>query len=175
MKTPKVGTTAGFVLVLLFSASAANQGSIPLAKDRLTVVDANGKFVGNVIDVDVFLPGVAFTVDRTQLVLHVQVNRFQGNEFGLYFESTDCSGSPFFPDVSFVGPIPHILVWNNVVYVLDSTALPPPRTITARSILFVDAESPFCQEIDPSELTNAGQAGILIDLGRHFQPPFRLR
>ena len=103
----------------------------------LSVFDANGKRVGNVLGFFGANAIIAFRVDGEVVILGLNhaifesVNQFAERRSDLYFESANCTGTPFSPAGS---PNPALAPFH----ILDGTKLyafdGPPRTIIVRSL-----------------------------------------
>ncbi len=166
------------VLLLVFSFSTAYGQSQIQPKANLAVFDANGQRVAPVYDTTSSLliggePVIALEVDRVLLVLTVLKTHFIGRQAALAFETSDCSGTPFMETGPVTDPlIPGNLVWNNRAYVLQPGE--PARTITLRSVVWVEPDIAECLPQEPYEITLA-PAYQLIDLNQHYVPPFVLK
>ena len=94
-----------FVCALLFTTSLTRAEQPPQSVEKLTVVDSNGKTVGNVLGfgaafgASVIHAMVAFRVDSGPIVLGVGPQGFvdigPGNALGLYFTTLDCTGDGY--------------------------------------------------------------------------------
>ena len=170
-----------------------SQGSVQPVQG-LAIFDATSRRIGNVIAVSTPtvggepLPIIALRVDTSLFTLAVSTATSDaGPQFfgashvlgtdslqGVYFESANCSGTPFAPvdllDLRSPTLVPQNLVSHNRLYLLDGTE----RTILARSVLG-DDPSNSCAELDPAQELTATPIRFLIDLGARFQPPFTLR
>ena len=151
----------------------------------LTVFDAKGKRVGNVLgftlDTGGFWGGaatVALRVGGELVILYVTPDGFTGSEHGftknmnpLYFESSGCTGAASMNPQT-VNPAlapPHIL-HGTKLYAFDG----PPRTVIVGSLGYSDIRDNPCQPVNPHEIL-AQPLRFLIDLGTQFQPPFTMK
>ena len=99
--------------MLLFATLTTHAQNAIQPVQALTVVDANGKQVGNVLGIGgdgnqtpVFNV-VAFKAHKNLLTLGVVANGFIGTDSQLFFTSFDCSGSPSFSVTgTFPAPFP---------------------------------------------------------------------
>ncbi len=143
---------------------------------RLEVVDANGKLVGEVIDF--FFeehPLVAFKKEGKLFMVAVSpsAQTFFGYGAGgaLYYESTDCSGAPF------VYPFPFLILPTVVnppgmtVYVPDTSAT--PQEVNFNSLLHEVASGGTCDTVSSTDFLVP--AVPLVDLASVFTPPFSVR
>lgn len=170
----------GLLLCWFFSGSARAQRPRVRPVGRVKVVDSRGNTVGTVIGGlgltyvhnalinGQFAPTVLLEVDGRLIAVHISQDNFFTNTI-LYFESNNCSGTPFLP----VG-------WENLP-ILVSAIGPPghtaylavrgsqPRVVTTRSELFRG----LCRFSGSTERVFPAEA--LIDLDTEFTPPFELR
>ncbi len=156
------------LLVILISVPAGSSQTIQPV-EQLMVVDGNGKRVGLVLGVGSTVI-VGFKVDRIPIVLAVYRTFFQGH--AVYWESTDCSGTPLLPSGG-VGLFPPA----GVSFPGNTVFVPVPngeeRTATVRS----RADTRECSSIDfpfPFQI-KVVPARALLNLDNHFTPPFSLR
>ena len=154
----------------------------PHPVEKLTVVDSQGKRVGNVLGFSNSSTLVALTIERTLVVLGVQYTQFlepDSESLGtlfrqVYFESVNCSGQPFavgvISDPGFVPMTPRTILdasGTGRLYVQDGS----PKTIVAKSVRI---NSPGgCAEVEFEAL--ATPLRFLTDLYTTFTPPFTLR
>lgn len=166
-------TVVAFVCaLLLLSLTVPSTDAAQLkAVSWLKVVDANNKLVG-VADLS---PGtgnvlVVLRLDKLVLPLIVKANQFSGNAGGpLWFESTDCSGSPWMypPDDTLLTQT-IVALPGNTVYTSDPAAV--PQSITVQSYKEQDGSCwPFATN------TIRVPAQPVIDLFSVFTPPFSVR
>jgi len=191
MKVQKSLTQAVLSLLLICSAAGhkadaqnkGNQNAIQPVQS-LTVFDANGKRVGNVLGFYVenssaFRGGdatVALRVGGELVILYVKPDRFTGKEHGftqestsLYFASSNCTG-PAYTVTHIVTPFPtlvgpHVL-HGTKLYALDG----PPKSIILGSIGSISSCDPV-----PFVETIKQPLRFLTDLADQFQPPFTLK
>jgi len=188
MKTIVNVRIALFAFVFLFSASIARaQNSPPQPVEKLTVVDSNGKLVGNVLGYGnqfVGLPasfGVALRVQDKLLLVSVSKLLFVGTGLGtwspvVFFESTDCSGTRYVrqveiqEDEGIVTPLS--IVAENKVYSLDGS----PTTLHLHSLLSINVfpwQWGCVPDIDEEwEVTALRE---VTDLNNFFTPPFSIK
>jgi hypothetical protein len=174
---PLLGSTARAVLAVAVMVwlviTAADAQPRLKSVESLVVVDATGKKVGEVIETGFEnLAEVAFEVDGLVFTLFTRPDGlFFSGTYILYFESTDCTGTPLIsPDpggllqVAAVGPP------GMTVYGPDSSAT--PQTITTRSS--INRFTGAC--IDDLDIArNMVPALPLIDLDPLFTPPFKVK
>ena len=140
--------------------------------EELVIVDANGNKVGTVLD---------SVNDRYTIVMKYGERIFQlfiennGDDFwyfSLFFESTDCSGTPFVSN-SFrnkILQIGTIAPPNRTVYLPDLDAA--PRVITRMSVI----SALSLGECVPSVYTFLASPALpVVDLDTVFTPPFSMR
>ncbi len=188
----------GVAVLVSFATSVAYGQARLQPVERLTIFDAGGRVVGNIVGFSdfgggfpffgpftgdpagpfnfagkppVFQPLVAFRVDSILLVLGVERRRFLGSENQLVFESADCSGTPFFDTE--VSMVPRTAVRNHTVYVPDPNS--GHRLITVRSFLFDLNADPFCEQLPEPFSQDGIPAQSVIDLSTQFTPPFTVR
>ena len=157
----------------------AKEKNSPQPVQSLAVFDAQGKRVGNVLGFVGVIAKVAYRIDGELVILNVGRQGFTGDGGGFlqnfgsfYFESVNCTGTPF--DTS-GGGAPSILMAP--AHLLDGTKLysygGPPKTIIVRSQGSTSSPS-WCQPLSSFQQV-ASPMRLLIDLADHFQPPFTLR
>ena len=141
---------------------------------NLTIFDSKGKKVGNFLGFSSGAAIVAFRVNAELVVLYIHTFGYADGGFlmrnsDLYFESSNCTGTPFNSSGGLVGLAPFHILDGTKVYSLDGplkTIIPKSRGSTS----YPDT----CQPVDPGP-TNATPLRFLIDLGTQFQPPFTLK
>ena len=147
--------------------------------ENLSVVDGRGRRVGNVLGFREQIAKIALRIDGELAILNVSPQGFTGDGGGFlfnsgpfYFESTNCTGTPF--DQSGGGEPPLALA---PVHLLDGTKLysraGSPRSIIVRS-WGSTSSSGWCQPLNSFQQM-ASPWRFLIDLSTQFQPPFTLR
>jgi hypothetical protein len=174
--TPPVRALLIGVVVLLLSASAALAFSSGVEGVKsLAVYDADGRLVGDVLQMNGAQPVVAVRVGGTQAFLVVNREGFMhesaANTFPtqLVFESGDCTGPPF--ATAFSDPTDLI-----AVVVINGTKLYSPgpissgQTLDVRSVLHADG---LCEQAEFEGLFPPTE--LLVDLALEFQSPFRLQ
>ena len=165
----------GVVLLLFFSAFPAYPQAPLRSVQGLAVYDDNGKRVGSVVGfgggprVGALPPVVVLTSNGLLFTLSVLRNRFVGTDGALFFQSTDCSGTPFF-ETAFEPATPHSFVRNHVAY---TQTVSTPLRINANSAYYGLAVE-GCFNISSSDMDGI-PATPVIDLNAHFKPPFTLR
>jgi hypothetical protein len=165
-----------------YKAYAQNKGKQDALQpvQGLTVFDGNGKRVGTVLGFaggSGAFPSVAFRLDGRLIILNVERHRFTGSGFtgtfgSFYFESANCTGTPFVPGPAGSGDT------LAPGHILDGTFLLAPdgaaRTIIVRSQ--GSTSLPTQCEIHATPFPSvASPWRFLIDLADEFQPPFTLR
>jgi hypothetical protein len=141
--------------------------------EKLTVYDGGGKKVGTVLRFAGYppVPVVAFSKDAITAVLIAWRDKLRGTETSFYFTSANCTGTAY---LSLADRVPPTVVWNNVIYVPDTTF--PPSDITVNSILRNPGEAfEDCFQIAPEPRREAVPPRILVDLSGYFTPPFIAR
>jgi len=180
--------TAYLVLVMGVMVSTSYSGGLQPIQ-QMTVVDANGKKVGPVVDLyfdnytinHAFAGVVTFKLDETYFALRVFRGGFAGfsDSTFILWESSDCSGdafiSPFNTERSLV-PVGVVAFPRFTVYVRDGDL----RPIFARSYSAITGPWPVggqtpCWPINPAFQQSAAPARALTDLSTQFTPPFSLR
>ncbi len=142
--------------------------------ERLTVVDANGKRIGAVVGFDTY-PVVAFRVEKRLVILRVDWNQFLGQgtltaeNRQFYFESSNCTGTPF--TIGAVGPRLAPLHLLDLYKVLAQDG--PSRTIVVRSQGSTSTDA--CEPVNAVNVTGATPWRLLIDLNTQFQMPLALQ
>ena len=178
-----------FAFVLLFSASVARaQSNPPVPDEKLTVVDSNGKQVGNVLGFDVCagvlgpgaVPIVSFRVEGIRIVLSVGAENFSTETLGhcfntLWFASKDCSGTAaYFNHVEEgfeEGGVAPVVPLN----FLRGTEVFVPYGSPANVFLQSKLLDPETCETFPAEELSVTPLRPLIDLSNFFTPPFSIK
>lgn len=126
--------------IIMFNPLALAQVLTPV--NNLEVVDAAGRKVGNVIDLQEHqFPIVTHSINGQLFTITVAENALTGN-FLLFFQSADCSGTPFLPDNSIRrdGVVMPLLPPVAIVPPGSTLYLPDPRfssqDIAVRSVQF---------------------------------------
>lgn len=161
--------------LLIFSYAVAYGQDVIQSREKLTVFDAIGSRIGVVLDAEfISEPVIALEVNKLVLILKVGRNRFYGREAVLAFDSPDCRGTPYLEDWNApAGLIPRNVVWNNRVFVLQPDQ--ETRQVTVQSVVFVEPDSAVCQNTFRAYDQSLIPARQLIDLNRHYVPPFVLK
>jgi len=146
----------------------------------LEVFDSKGKRVGNVLGFHPSrLPVVSCSVGGRLVILAADSDRFTANPnivgsletFNLFFESVNCSGTPFvgFDTSTVISLVPITVLYvtggAGKLYVPDGLA----QTITVKSF----TSGTDCIEAD-GPIPDATPVRLILDLATQFQPPFRL-
>jgi hypothetical protein len=159
---------------------------------EVSVVDALGRSIGTAVGFamnasNTFLvPIVALSIDNKLVLIAMDQNRFRGTSPAniAYFQSTDCSGTPFFnvtelSQVQALGPGPYTFVSGNRVSFLDASSAPHHFGVEMHSA--IDSDSVFGGEsggvcgVGTSTLAEALEGEFLGDLDELFVPPFSMR
>jgi hypothetical protein len=154
------------------ASSAYTRESLKLV-DTLIVVDANEKKVGNVISIDNSRAVVAFKLDKLLFVLYAvggSVPRLEGD--ALWFESSDCTGTPYLVDSS---PLPSVFVaTDGTLYVPD---LNSSLEIFPKSFLSVSYIPNNCvdQTGYPIPISVRKAIPTAVNLSQMFTPPFKVQ
>jgi hypothetical protein len=162
------------VVVLSFVSLIASAPAQTLQSvNGFTVVDAAGKTVGRTLGIEeTGRASVGFTVDGHSFAVWVDQDRFafKGVNDQLFFESGDCSGTPFMSSSTNLLPEVVITPPGSTVYIPDSSE--PPRDVTVRSCYSSDGicNTP-CGAFEPGRMAPAIE---LIDLKTQFTPPFHV-
>lgn len=166
------------VVVLLLVPTSLAFSQILRAKSSITVFDSKGKKVGKVLTLHSgIVPIVAFAVNKRIVALWVFSNRLAGNRDQVYFESADCTGTPFIQTLSesfFPEAMPSLLAAisnsTDTLYVVGDN--PTPQNISVSSY-FDFASGDSCEEAGgfPLEVFPAEKLQILTT----FSPPFTVR
>ena len=164
-------------------------------RDKIAIVDANGKQVGTVVGARIADVTIALSVNGRHALLDVvSANstvypgggallplRGAGAGLSLMFESRDCSGAPFLYQ-----PPNRLFDWAAVAppgmtLYLPETAGMAPRTILVGSFLVAlgvceTSLTPigFDDPLDPPMSFDGVPAAAIVDLLTLFTPPFRL-
>lgn len=170
-----IATLALLTLLSPFVTSTASAQGLERV-GTLTVFDSTGKRVGRVISIPVATLEsvvVTFKVDGQLVALQVDRNRFKTHDLvELWFETLDCSGTPFLRDGRLntrILPAAAVSVPGSTVYLADPKAT--PQTITGGSRLLEDGTCSTSQGFTGPAI----QAIPLIDLDTAFIPPFSVR
>lgn len=194
MRNVEFAALVGLPMLLVLSLAASQDGTRIHPIERLTVVDANGKRVGPVVDLSSPFglqsvgvsasPTVALDVEGQLVVLAVTRNRFAGPVNIVYFESTDCSGTPFFngteagisvAEEPTQGLAPAAAALSDgTIYALDPDNPLVVHNFTAQSSKNSVASPPSCDQAG-GQVLDAVRARMVVNLGERFEPPFRLR
>jgi hypothetical protein len=161
------------VVLSIVSLIARTPAQTLQSVNGFTVVDAAGKTVGRTLGIEeTGRVSVGFTVDGHSFAIRVDQNRFafKGSDDRLFFESGDCSGTPFIFSDNY-NPLPEVVITppGSTVYISDSSVAPPD--VTVGSCRSSDGMcNTQCGSLGPGRLTPAMK---LIDLQTQFTPPFR--
>jgi hypothetical protein len=147
----------------------------------LSVYDANGKSVGPVLgfadprfSVNIQIgpaPIVALRTNGLVVVLGVLQLELFGTQPTLFFESTDCSGTPLLPALTGTVTTP-TAVQGDTVYVGTGS----PSTVTPHSELFVNVNAPGACGADVIlPAISVVQAVPLFKVSSIFKAPFTMR
>ena len=174
-----------FLLAIWVVMSVVAWSQTPRSQDQLKVMDADNSLVGAVVSIDRPLgfgiaPVVAFKIDQFFVVLAVLPEGFTAVDSGqIVWQSSDCSGSPFFLAgyTSVFGPPVAVGLPGNTVYTADGDI----QTISIRSASALSTDpttgaptgrqkcAPF---IAPVRVYAAHPLG---DLDSEFKPPYKVR
>jgi hypothetical protein len=170
--------TVAILTLCVFTMAVAMADELKI-NSRWTIFDVTGKKVGDVDSMGVLsLPAVYFRVGDFTFGLIVYRPRFQGNAGSdVFFETSDCSGTPFIRMLSTLIAVPVTTVARpgNTVYFAEPDAT--PQTITAMSRLPQgggDGPAGPCTAAD-EVFSDAVPAIPLVDMDTHFTPPFIAR
>lgn len=159
-------------VILLASVSWAGQPVKPIGS--LNAYDANGKRIGQVIDLNNGQGSTVFVrIGGTPTYLTVGPSSMWAGNPELSYQSTDCSGAPF------------IRVANSLFPTLVATGDPgltvyvPQSGQTAQTITIASVTENLqpsqCQPLLHSQQIQAFPAVPVIDLSTVFTPPFSVR
>jgi len=171
------------VLSLLLGLGLAHQNGFAGEKSTtqpvqsLSVFDSNGKRVGSVLGFagSNELPTVGLRVDGRLIVLKVERDKFSQSGFTaeystLYFESSNCTGTPFIPGTAAPLPAPFNILDGTKLYAFEG----PQRDLIIRSTGSTSLPNIPCEPVN-SVPGFMQPLRFLTDLAEHFQPPFTLR
>ena len=173
----------GLAVTLFFLTSQPGHAQADLqVQTGLTVIDAKGKRVGNVLGFTPTRiiegigsgPVVALKVNGVLLVLAVEPDRFIGQK-ELLFQSSDCSGTPYL-DVydPVVRLMPTTAVVGGIVYAQNGN----PQTVFITSCMSGLDPSPTsrtCRPVSFPSTMSVVPAVPVFDVSAHFTPPFSIR
>lgn len=136
------------------------------------VYDATGKKVGDITDLDTGTAAVLFQLNQYRLLLYVisDGNFFYSGNIYLFFESSDCTGTPLVPSQAPNRFVPSVTIADpgQTLYIADPQGLPQ----------FVNYHSTIIPG-GPCTTTNNGATLVpalaLGDLSTLFTPPFSVR
>ncbi len=100
----------------------------------VTVVDANGLYVGVVSNAFASGADVVRRINGLLMAFGFDISGFRGTQFGLFFTTTDCTGTPHLPLADGGGtlvPLPTYVSPSGVAYY----ATPPSTSLTISSVL----------------------------------------
>ncbi|HMH52975.1 MAG TPA: hypothetical protein VK548_22245 [Candidatus Acidoferrum sp.] len=161
-------------------------------RDKIAIVDANGRQVGTVVGARIADFTIALSVNGRHALLDVVSSEsivfpglgafapIQGVDAALLltFESRDCSGTPFLyqpPDRLFDWAV---VAPPGMTLYLPETAGMAPRTIQVGSFLGAlggcQIPGPLTTPADPESTAYFVPAAAVVDLLTLFTPPFRL-
>lgn len=169
----------GFVGALLIPTLVANSSAQSfIAKEHLTVFDANDVKVGDVIGVAGENGGavwVAFKIEGQLAVLRVFRHSLKGPPTTEgFFVAEDCAGIPYFKDPFAAGAnmLPNLLIASPgaTVYAMDPDEL--STTFYPQSKLAANGKCEKVKLINPVTLR---PSRALVDLQEIFSPPFAIR
>jgi hypothetical protein len=113
------------------------------------------------------------------VVLGVLRDRLAGQLSTLFFETPDCSGTPFVPAPLASELLPLVVVAPPGSSLYQAQGTEPPRALRYRSILEGSTllrPAQACTPVTPpGNLQQAIQAARVLDLDTQFTPPFRLQ
>jgi len=139
----------------------------------LTIFDGRGKRVGNVLALHQQGPVVGFKIQGELVLLTVEQGKLGGGYLtaeysSLYFESDNCTGTPFVPLSlgSSVSPV-HLLDGSKL-YSFEA-----PKAVIIRSQGSTSAPNVPCSPTSTQGTMPALR--LLIDLKSEFNPPFTMR
>lgn len=185
--TPELdgGTQMSKLILITLAHSVLVLGQQPpLPVERLVVVDAKGKIVGNVLGVGTGqgIPGptVALRVADRLLILTVTKLNFLGMGIGtlspgLFFESSDCTGTPLIrtdaagSEEGLVTPLS--IVAKNKIY--SPEGVRAIREIRSMLQLMVFPWDWGCQAYE--ETAETMPLKMVADLNNSFTPPFSIK
>lgn len=177
-----VAILSSLTCLLAFATSIAfADGPFIRSPAFLVVYDAKGKLVGNVFSVAAPTDPLQSVVTalkvgkRAFFALQVFRDHFAGNVRALFFESPDCSGSPFVitaDQANALTPVVAVSRPGSTVYLADPRGI--PHTITVGSELAADGTCTIPTDPDGAPVTQsqAIPAIPVIDLNTVFTPPF---
>jgi len=165
-----------------YTVHAQNRGNQDALQpvQGLSIFDAKGKRVGTVLGSTGYNgipPSVAFRLDGRLIILEVERHRFTGNGFtrtfsSFYFESDNCTGTPFVSGPAESGDTlaPHHILDGNVLLAPDGAT----RNIIVKSQ--GSTNLPNQCEIHATPFPSlASPWRFLVDLSTQFQPPFTMK
>lgn len=178
MKKSIMGASASVLLILSIWVAKAQSPQPTLQPiERLIVVDSQGKPVGALVGLDMnpqlddFNTWVAFRFNQVVAVINVSKSGFNSAfQPAVYFQSVDCSGTPFIDNRVAIGMTPVVAVAfpGSTLYVANGSV---PLTITAQSASVRPGQ---CEAV-PGAQPEVLPATKGPDLDAHFTPPFSLR
>ena len=144
----------------------------------LSVYDSTDKKVGETVSVSDFPVGVTVAIEANgyRFSVYVLRDRFSPSYHrydGVFFESTDCTGTPLMlvgDLISWLWPLTAFAAPGSTVYIVDPATNPPEGFAVLRSRLLP-------RETCKPENSNAWVAPAVstgLDLDAEFTPPFRL-
>jgi hypothetical protein len=150
------------------------------------VLDAHGKQVGKIISVsqgfatdNIGQPSPALVMLNAgayNFAVNVNQTGFAGQDIFVYFQSSNCTGTPFLGTVRNFGwpfwPVVAVAGTRHTVYLADPNGT--PTSITAHS-WFEDAAGIGTCITASFNVNEAVPALPLIDLATEFTPPFSVR
>ncbi|MEE9251807.1 MAG: hypothetical protein V3U74_00415 [Thermodesulfobacteriota bacterium] len=141
--------------------------------EQWSVLDSNSNTVGDFIGLrgvgDSALVG--FDVDGIQFVVEVGDEGFIGNTGGVFFRSTNCTGTPFIIHKKTLSALVAVAPPGSSVYIQVNPEQEPLDMITG-STFKSEAEGCERQSVEGLELTTAV---AVVDLAKIFKPPFTLK
>jgi hypothetical protein len=142
---------------------------------ELQVVDAGGSLIGSVIGTDGRAVVVAYGIEGEFVALLVHADGFVGTAAlgdAVYFQSIDCTGRPLLDAGGNIGAslfaLTAVTLPGSSLYRAVAGSIPRERLVG--SMLSIE-----CAALRPDTTAIVVPAEKLVDLGRVFRRPFRLR
>jgi len=161
------------VAILILVASIAYPQEVIKSATSLTVIDADGKNVGEVFGAGGGTVVVAFEFNKLVFLLQVKPTRFEGIG-NLYFDNVNCTGNAFLSSHLLNETlIPYAVFYDpgRTLYLPDINSA--PQTIYVQS----DYSAPgTCRNyLTPSQYDGMLPAIPTVDFDNLFTPPFKLK
>ncbi len=144
-----------------------------------TAWDNDGKRIGNIVGLEGPYPMVSLSVGKDLVILTLGRDGVLATSggvtgIGLYFTSSDCSGTPFLANGNLLPEPPSPLLPTYLFGQRVFAPSGPPQTLTVRSTVGDPMNPTACISFPAYEVFTM-PLQLLIDLTTQFTPPYSVR